>query len=155
MGTRDGNVLIACKGKWRKAMNCLRGFSESIAELNPDLLCLPGGISLRPATFTLVWLRGDHFHPTSSPSSPTPSHPTPPRAHRTRPQRSGRSPASPAGPHRAGAQRLPSRARTIFPSKQWKSHTSNVLRRARMDNVHQLCAGIGQSPWLFLSLVFL
>lgn len=110
---------------------------------NPGLLCLPDGISLRPATFRLLWPHGDHFHPTSSPSPSFPSPPHPPQAHRTRPQRSGKRVPHP--PHRAGVKCRLSRARTTFPTRQLKSCAAKVIWRPRMNNLHQFCAGVSQN----------
>lgn len=78
----DRNFLTAWKGRGKESNELPPRFQRihrRAGTRDPGLLCLPDGISLRPATFSLVWPHGDHFHPTSSPSLSPPSPPPPPR----------------------------------------------------------------------------
>lgn len=140
--------LSHCLEEGRKAKNCLRGSSESITEQAPE----PRS-SLPPRQ---EFSQTRNFQPCCGPAvtistqhrSPHPHLPHPltrALAHRTRPQRSGKGWGwGPISPYRAAVQWRLSRARTTFPTRQLNSCVAKVIRRSRMDNLHQFCAGVSQ-----------
>lgn len=90
VGTETFSLLG--RGEGRKAMNCLRGFSESIAKQAPETQVFSASQMRSPSDLQLSALCGPAVTistPHRPPHPHLPHPPPPPRAHRTRPQRSG------------------------------------------------------------------